>query len=54
MADSHDQIWLQIATASAQNESLFRGKGTELEQQILRVLKLQGAPKFPLFRLMTI
>ena len=54
LPDSHGQIWMQLVMASKQDDRLFRGKKPEVESQMLNILCLGSAPKFPISRLVTL
>lgn len=54
LPDSHGQIWMQLSTAFRQNERLFQGKKETVQQQMIDILQLTGAPQFPLSRLITL
>lgn len=45
---------MQLITALRQDDSLFRGKKSETEEQMLDVLCLGGTPNFPVSRLITL
>ncbi|OBS16142.1 hypothetical protein FPOA_13212 [Fusarium poae] len=54
MADSHGQVWMQVAAASSQDPDLFRGKAAQVEDQMIDVLQLGSDKHFPTRRLATI
>ena len=54
LPDSHGQIWTQLALASQNNKLLLRGKKTEVESEMLDLLQLRDAPRFPISRLITL
>lgn len=54
LPDSHGQIWLQLTSASAQDDELFRGRKHEVESQMLDILRLSNEARFPVRRLVTL
>lgn len=54
LPDNHGQIWMELATLSANNDKLFKGSNKETEQQMLEHLGLSGRIKFPVRRLATL
>jgi hypothetical protein len=54
LADSHGQIWAQLAAAAAEDSSLFKGSGAEVQARLLDMLGLDSDGRFPMRRLITI
>ncbi|KAI8664154.1 hypothetical protein NCS55_00922900 [Fusarium keratoplasticum] len=54
LPDSHGQIWMQLVLANDQCDSLFQGKKYDVEKQIMDILRLSTADKFPTARLLTL
>lgn len=54
LADSHGEIWAQVAAANSQKPGVFRGTSAEMEAPMMHALRLSGEIQFPLRRLVTI
>jgi hypothetical protein len=55
LPDSHGQIWAQLVSAASQVPGeLFRGKNSEIENQMLDFLQLRSDARFPTRRLVTL
>ncbi|KAJ6437560.1 6-hydroxy-D-nicotine oxidase [Purpureocillium lavendulum] len=54
MADSHGDIWVQLATAASGRPGNFRGTVDEMKEQMLDALRLSSDTGFPLSRLVAI
>ncbi|KAI8665188.1 hypothetical protein NCS56_00954000 [Fusarium sp. Ph1] len=54
LPDSHGQIWMQLVLANDQCDSLFQGKKYDVEKQMMGILRLSTADKFPTARLVTL
>ncbi|WAO91830.1 Hypothetical protein NCS54_00931300 [Fusarium falciforme] len=54
LPDSHGQIWMQLVLANDQCDSLFQGKKYDVEKQVMNILRLSTADKFPTARLVTL
>ncbi|KAF2174792.1 hypothetical protein K469DRAFT_770346 [Zopfia rhizophila CBS 207.26] len=54
LPDNHGQIWAELATLSSQDSTLFQGRNSVVEQQMIQLLNLSGRVKFPVRRLGTL
>ncbi|GJN87052.1 hypothetical protein PLIIFM63780_010634 [Purpureocillium lilacinum] len=54
MADSHGDIWVQLATAASERPGIFHGTVDEIKEQMRDTLRLSSDTGFPLSRLVAI
>ncbi|PWI64626.1 hypothetical protein PCL_09483 [Purpureocillium lilacinum] len=54
LADSHGDIWVQLATAASERPGIFHGTVDEMKEQMLDALRLSSDTSFPLTRLVII
>jgi hypothetical protein len=54
LPDNHGQIWAEMATLAATDDTLFHGNSKELEREMVETLGLAGKTRFPTKRLVTL
>ena len=54
MADSHGDIWVQLATAASERPGIFHGTVDEMKEQMRDTLRLSSDTGFPLSRLVAV